>query len=44
MRIIGREPDTAYVTGLLPEDPVAVKGVFLLKSLELLDDDAGHEH
>mgnify|MGYP002831241589 CR=1 FL=1 len=44
VRIIGREPDTAYVTGLLPEDPVAVKGVFLLKSLELLDDDAGHEH
>jgi len=45
VRIIGREPGQVHVTGLAPEDAVAVKGVFLLKSLVLLDEDAtGHSH
>lgn len=42
---LGREPGFVHLTGLEPGDPVAVRGVFLLKSLVLLDEEsAGHSH
>ncbi len=39
--VLGREPGRVFVSGLSPDDAVAVRGVFLLKSLALLDQDGG---
>lgn len=44
VEVLGRSPGRVMVSGLAPGDPVAVKGLFLLKSLLLIDDDAGHVH
>jgi len=37
VQVVGRAPDVVYVTGLDTGDEVAVRGVFLLKSLALLE-------
>lgn len=43
--LVGRDPERIYLRGLAAGDVVAVEGVFLLKSLSLLDENAGgHSH
>lgn len=41
VEVLGREPGLVHVRGLDAGDEVAVRGVFLLKSLASLDDEAG---
>lgn len=45
IELVGRDAERIYLRGLDAGDPVATEGVFLLKSLSLLDEDAGgHSH
>lgn len=42
---VGQDPERVWLRNLPPDAEIAVEGVFLLKSLALLDEDAsGHDH